>query len=227
MKYCEKCNAKFDTDRKTCPLCFYKLDEINGEENNFVNYPKRTRKIEKYHFTIKLFLLLFLIATIAPIVVNIVTHKENEVWWSIYTTAGMIYLFTLVKGMFLGRAYFIKKLLIQCIAMSITLWIIDLISGNKGWSLAIVIPWLCIATNITNGMFIAINKRSYSEAFTPVFLSLFIGNIPLILQCFKLIKYEPLWSPIVSASVSLLLFLAILIFGGKRTKEELDKRLHI
>lgn len=227
MKYCEKCNAKFDTERKTCPLCFYKLDETIGESNSFANYPPRTHKIEKYHFVIKLFLFLFVISIIVPVIINILTHKEGQIWWSVFIVIGMIYVFTLVRGMFLARTYFIKKLLIQLIAFSILLWAIDMLTGNIGWSLAIVIPWLCIATNITNGMIIAINRRSYSDAFTSIMIALLVGNIPFILQCFNLIKYTPLWSPFVSCCVSLVLFIAIVIFGGKRTKEEFKKRLHI
>ena len=49
--------------------------------------------------------------------------------------------------------------------------------------------------------------------------------IPLILWTFKLVT--ALWPSLVAACFSLMVFLGMLIFADKATKEEFNKRFHI
>lgn len=232
MKYCEHCKVKVDTDRKICPLCFNSLKSLSDNINNtkmanFHNYPNRKRKSEKYNLFHKILSFVCLLAIFASLIVDYTTHVEGNRWWSIFVVLGVIYIYTLIRGVILGRAYVIKRLLLQLVVVSIVIFGIDYMSDYHGWSLAIVIPCVCVANNLVNLIIAAANNRNFSDAFSSIIISLLIGIIPFILQIFDLVKGDRLWAPLVSASFSIVLLSAYFVFAGKRIKEELTKRLHV
>lgn len=231
MKYCEHCKVKVDTDRKICPLCFNSLKNIetttNTQISNFHNYPNRKRKMEKYNLFQKIVYFICLLAIFTSLIVDYTTHIDGNRWWSVYVILGVIYIFTLFRGVILARTYVIKRLLLQLFVVSIVLFGIDYMSDYHGWSLAIVIPCVCVANNLVNMIIAAANNRSFNDAFSSIILSLLLGIIPFILQLFDLVKGENLWAPLVSASFSIAMLIALFVFAGKRIKEELTKRLHI
>lgn len=230
MKYCEHCKVKVNTDKKICPLCFNSLKEMNtpnDKELNYANYPNRKVKVENHNLFYKIIIFLCAVSILSSLLIDFVTHKEGNKWWSIYVVLSVGYLYTLFRGAILARTYVIKRLLLQLVVMSILLWGIDVLSDYIGWSLAIVIPCLCTATNITNMIITLINHKSFNDGFSSIMFCLFLGVVPFILQLFDLIKGEDLWAPLASAAFSIVVFLAIVVFAGKAFKEELYKRFHV
>lgn len=235
MKWCEHCKVHVNTDRKVCPLCFNSLKSDtssgismdNKVENGFKTYPSRKIKKKKKSIAYKIFAFLCLVSILTTGIINFFTHKEGEIWWSLIVLFGVIYVYTLVRSTILSKIYIIKRLVIQEIIISIVLFAIDKLSGDIGWSYEIVIPLVLISTNMANAMILMINRKHFSDGFISMIGSLFIGFIPFILQLCNVIDGEGLWAPLVSACVSVCILSGIFIFGGRSSKEELEKRFHV
>ena len=230
MKWCEHCKLKINTDRNVCPLCFNSLKEVNDGQvinKDYRAYPSRKDKKRKPRIAYKIFLFLCIISVIVSAIINFTTHKEGGSWWCLYVLFGVLYIFTLVRGTILSKIYIIKRLVIQEIVFSILIYLIDRISGDIGWSIAIVIPAILVSTNMANSMIMMINRKHFGDGFAAMLFSLLLGCIPFILQLFNVITDDNLWAPLVSGCFSVCVFAGIFVFGGRRIKEELHKRLHV
>lgn len=227
MKKCKQCNVLVDTNRKICPLCFNALEDIGESNNSFENYPKRTEIKKNKNLIYKMIIFICIIAISVSLLVNFLTHTESSTWWSLYVVCGVVYAFILIKSTIYARINMLKKLLIQELFISLVIVAIDIISGNHGWGLAIVVPGICIATTIASICIILLNKKNFGESFMTTFIIILLGVIPFILQLFGLIKGNTLWAPISSCLFSILILLGFILFFGKEINEELHKRFHI
>lgn len=227
MKWCEHCKVHVDTDRKICPLCFNSLVEESKEEKTFDNYPKRIAVKKKYNIFYRILIFIFLLAISISLLVNFLTYKEGGKWWSLYVVIGVVYVFILIRNTLYARINMTKKLVIQELFISLLVLGVDALSGNKGWALSIVIPSVCMATNITGIIVIICNRKNFGESLMPTFLIMLLGIVPFILQLFNLIKGDHLWAPLSSCALSVAILMGFIIFGGKEIIEELRKRLHI
>lgn len=226
MKWCEHCKVHVDTERKICPLCFNLLT-IETEEEHFSSYPKRKTSEKKTSFWYRLLIFISIVAILASVIVNLATHKDGHTWWSLYVVVGVLYLFSLARGTLYARINVSKKLLFQEIVVSLLLIAIDVLSGNKGWALAIVVPAVCVATNTAFISIVLTNRKNLGDSFIAVFLSIILGCVPFLLQLFGVIKWKVLWAPLSSCGYSGVILLGFLIFGWQEITEELKKRLHI
>ncbi len=226
MKWCEHCKVHIDTERKICPLCFNFLTVENNDEQ-FSNYPQRKLTIKKTNFWYKLLVFIGIAAILASVIVNIATHKDGQTWWSLYVVVGVLYFFSLARGTLFARINASKKLLFQEVIVSFVLVAIDILSGNRGWALAIVVPAICVATNTAIISIVLANRKNFGDSFIAVVLCIILGCVPFILQLFGLIKWDVLWAPLSSCGYSGVILLGLLVFGWREIKEELKKRLHI
>jgi len=226
MKWCEQCKVHVNTDRKVCPLCFNSLKEEESFDD-YQPYPKRKVKKKKPKIAYKIFLFLCIISVLVTAIINFTTHKEGESWWSLFVFFGVLYVFTLVRSTILSRIYIIKRLVIQELIISLLLFAVDSLAGDLGWSYTIVIPLVIASTNCANAMIMMINHKHFGDGFIAMLFSLLLGCIPFILQLFNIIEGESLWAPLVSACFSVCVLAGIFIFGGRVSKEELEKRFHV
>lgn len=228
MKWCEHCKVHVDTDRRICPLCFNSLvDENKEEEKTFNNYPKRITVKKKYNIFYRILIFIFLLAISVSLLVNFLTYDKSGKWWSLYVVIGVVYAFILIRNTLYARINMTKKLAIQELFISLLVLGIDVLSGNKGWALSIVIPSVCMATNIAGIIVIICNRKNFGESLMPTFLIMLLGAVPFILQQFDLIKGENLWAPLSSCALSVAILMGFIVFSGKEIIEELRKRLHI
>lgn len=226
MKWCEQCKLHVNTERKVCPLCFNSLKEEESF-NDYQPYPKRKVKKKKPNIAYKIFLFLCIISVLTTSIIDFSTHKDGDIWWSLFVFFGVLYVFTLVRSTILSKIYIIKRLVIQELIISVLLFAIDKLSDGSGWSYTIVIPLVITSTNIANSMIMMINHKHFGDGFIAMLFSLLLGCVPFILQLFNVIEGEGLWAPLVSACFSICVISGIFIFGGKVSKEELEKRFHV
>lgn len=228
MKWCNQCKVHVDTDYKICPLCYNPLQEEETKENNhFRNYPPRKDVKRKVNLLYRILIFLCLLSISSCVVVNLLTHVEGEKWWCLYVVVGVAYLFILARSTLFARINLEKKLAIQEIFISLVIVCIDILSENKGWGLAIVVPSICMATNIASICIIIAHRKNFGSSLVPVFVITLLGIIPYVLQLFGLVKGEKLWAPLASCFLSGAIFVGFIIFGGREIYEELKKRFHI
>ena len=227
MKRCKHCKMNVNTERLTCPLCFNTLDVINETDLEFKLYPHVPNKKGKLNLFYKIVVFICLMSIITTSIINIFTHQEGEQWWCLYAILSSIYVYYLVRGTILTHTNVIRRIWRQLFTVSIVLFCFDLLSSKERWSLGIVIPMLCTATNLAIMITNLVNHKHFRSGFNSVLLALLLGVVPLIVYIFEPQEVVYMWGPIVSASVSIGIFTGMIVFAGKAMKEELNKRLHL
>jgi len=225
MKQCPKCEVNINTNRKTCPLCYEKLTDLDKEKLEHSIYPEYRQPKKKTNFFFRSAIFLAIAAMIITALVNIVTYKEEGGWWSFYVLVSMAYFLVLIKYSIISRGNPAKKIVIQMIALSILVVVVDFIARSTGWSYTYVVPFLSLASSATIGIILLTKSIRYSDYILYLFSSLLIGLIPFILWIFKLVKV--LWPSLTAACFSLVVFLAMLVFADREIRDELRKRFHI
>lgn len=227
MKQCKHCKMNVNTERLTCPLCFNSLIVLEDTKEDFKLYPHRPKPKRAKNLFYKTVIFICLLSSLVTFIINALTFNEKQGWWCLYAVLSSAYVYYLVRGTILTHTNVIKRIWRQLLTVSLVLFAFDYISSEVRWSLGIVIPMICVATNVAIGITIICNHKHFRAGFNSVFLSLLLGVIPLIIYIFKIDYVVYLWGPIVSASVSIAIFLGIVIFGSKAMREELNKRLHL
>lgn len=225
MKRCPSCKINIDTNRKTCPLCYDILEDLDNEELEKPTYPLYVVKKNKGNWFLKSVIFICILTTLLTLMINLVTRKDGERLWFPYVAASMLYVFILIRNCILSKNNTAFKILVQMLSISLLVYIIDYFSGYKGWSINYVIPMLSAASSFTIVIVLLAKKVKYSEYIFCLISSLILGMVPFILWIFK--QVWVLWPSLVAASFSLVVFLGIIIFADKATKEEFKKRFHI
>ena len=225
MKSCSQCKVLVNTERKTCPLCFTLLNNVDGKEALLVPYPKYQSKPVRYNIFYRVLVFLSIIVTFVCVLVNIFTYKENHNLWSLVVIAGFLYLWILFRSTLRGTGNIPRRLVIQMLTLSSLIYIIDLLSGYEQWSLNFVIPFLSMASLLSVIILLISNTVRFHDYISALFAAIILGFIPFILWIFRIV--ESLWPSLSAASLSFSTIIGMFIFAGTEIKEELKKRFHI
>jgi len=225
MKQCPKCGVSINTNRKTCPLCYEKLNDLDKEKLEYTVYPEYRQPKKKTNFFLKSTIFLAITAILITALVNLVTYNEESSWWSFYVLVSMVYFLVLINSSILSRGNPAKKIIVQMITISVLVVMVDFIAHSTGWSYTYVVPFLSLASSVTIGIILLTKSIRYSDYIIYLLSSLFIGLIPFVLWIFKLVPI--LWPSLAAACFSLVIFLAMLVFADREIRDEFKKRFHI
>ncbi|MDD3107529.1 MAG: DUF6320 domain-containing protein [Bacilli bacterium] len=225
MKQCPKCNVNIHTNRKTCPLCYEKLVDLDKEKLEYTIYPEYRQPKKKTNFFVRSTVFLAITAIIITTLVNAVTYTKESSWWSFYVLVSMLYFLVLIKSSIVSRANPARKIVIQMVTISILVLAVDFIARSTGWSYTYVVPFLSVASSATIAIILLTKSIRYSDYIIYLLSSLFIGLIPFVLWIFKLVKI--LWPSLAAACFSLVILLAMLFFADREIRDEFKKRFHI
>lgn len=224
MKHCDKCQVDVSTKRQTCPLCGDFLHETEPKKEILLNeYPPFVPIVKEYNVLLRIIYFIGFCGIIISALVNFFTY--DGVTWVIYVTLGVLYLFILLKNTIMSRKPVARKLIVQMIVLSAILYGVDYYSGFGRWSIDYVIPFLTIGTTLSIIMVVLIKPMRYEDYVIYMFLTAFLGFIPLIFYLFQII--DVLWPSISAAGLSLVVIVGMIIFADRKTKNELKKRFHI
>lgn len=227
MKRCKHCKMNVNSERVTCPLCYNSLIEDNETKMEFKLYPHRPNTKQKLNLFYKVVVFICILTTLITALINALTYDDVTGCWCLYAILSCAYVYYLIRGTILTHTNVIRRIWRQLLTVSLVLFAFDILSSEVRWSLGIVIPMLCGATNIAITITNLANHKHFRSGFVSVLLALLLGVIPLIVYIFKVDMVVYLWGPIVSASISLAIFLGMIIFASKPMKEEFNKRLHV
>lgn len=222
MKHCDKCNVDVSTSRKTCPLCG---EILKGDSDNqsLELFPKYQEPIIRINFVLRTLLFLAITSIIASLLVNLIVTPNN--WWSIYVVISIMYLWVLLRNTIMARGNIGGKLLLQMIAVSILVIVVEKKSGSSGWALEYVVPFLIIATIFSIIIIILSKQMLYSDYIIYLIIAIIMAFIPIILYWSQVITV--FWPSITAAAVALATILGMIIFADRATKDELKKRFHL
>lgn len=225
MKRCPKCKVFVNTERKTCPLCFAFLQDGDGPDEKLTPYPKYKSKIFKYNLFFRSLVFFSIIGIFVSVVVNVLTYRDNPNPWSIIVISGLLYFWILLRSTVRREGNIPRQLMVQSLTLSLLLYIIDLLSGNIGWSLNYVIPFLSMSSLLSIISILLGNTLKFNDYVSALFAAAILGFIPFILWLFQVV--EELWPSLAAASLSFSTIIGMFIFAGRNIKEELKKRFHI
>lgn len=223
MKKCTKCNLEVNSVRKTCPLCLSVL-ETDGKDYE-KKYPSPKFHPHKRSFILRLLAFLSVLAIFTTIVINVMTYREGHTLWSVIVIFNIGYFWLLIKSTFKKEGNVPVRLVIQTIAISLLLSVIDYFTGNFRWSVNYAIPFVIMAS-LLSILSLSIGSRyRYITYFLHIITAVLLGFIPIILWLMGLATV--LWPSLASAVLSFTTLLGMIIFGDKETTEEIKKRFHI
>ncbi len=225
MKKCPQCQVEVNTERKTCPLCFALLQPGEGETPQLTPYPKYRSRAVRYNVFFRILTFLSIITAFVSIVVNVLTYRDHGKLWSLVVLAGLFYLWVLFRSTIRGYGNVPRRLVIQMLTLSALLYVIDRFSGNSGWALSYVIPFLSMASILAIIILLVSNTVKFGDYLSALLAASVFGFIPFILWLFDIVT--TLWPSLSAASLSFSTIIGMFIFAGDHIKEELKKRFHI
>lgn len=221
MKMCKKCQVQILDESGICPLCNAVL--TTTEEAGRNTYPQVGLSLSRFHMLYRIYLFISIITVVTSVVVNYMFY--HGVLWFFASIAAIIYSWTIIRHAIHSRAHVASKIMVQAIAGSALLVVIDSVTGFYGWSVNYVIPQIAIFANVAILVLMMIYKMDRRNYLLYQMSMALLGFIPMILLLTR-VATRPLAS-IVSIILSSLILLGTIIFGDKTVQSELIRRFHI
>lgn len=221
MQYCEKCRVYVSGKKRVCPLCQSELTGVlRPEEEIFPELPKT-----KYtgHFLVRLISFIAIAAAVA--VVSLDLMLPGTVRWSLFAAAGIACAWVCIMVGIARRHNIMKKITFELLIVTLLAMVWDHFTGQNGWSVDYVLPCCCGAAVIATYVLSKIFKLQARDALFHIVLNGIYGIIPLFFLFTN--RLHVVYPSIICAALSILALTAILLFDGRRIKEELTRRLHV
>lgn len=223
MKKCNKCNVEVNSTRKTCPLCLSVLESDGKEYDKLYPAPKYLPR--KKGLFMRLLAFFSVMSVFICAIINFMTYEKGQTIWSVLVLFNVAYFWLLLKSTFKKKGNIPVRLVIQNIAISLLLYGMDFFTGNTGWAINYVVPFITMASLLSILSISIGNKQRYINHFPHIITAILLGFIPLILYLFKWVVI--LWPSLSAALLSVITILGMIIIGDSDTKEEIKKRFHI
>lgn len=226
MKYCSSCKIHVNNKRNTCPFCYSVLEDDGSELTN-QEYPKYVRK-KRLSMATKILLFISIVVCLASLLVNIYTVSiGDKYYWSIFVFAAFIYLWIILKYVFTSRGVVTERIITTAIITGFVIFLIELLfvkSTTLWFSIAIVIPFIFMATILIVLIFMMANRKLVIDTLFSLFGFTLLLMVPLLVCAYTNML---LWPSIICASMGAVTLIYMLVFHTRDVTEEFKKRLHI
>ncbi len=219
MSRCSHCGVEILDDTEHCPLCHSVLENTGKGK---MTYPNVFHKIKKINFLFRLFLFLAILFGVAAVSVNVTFHPE--IWWSMIFIAAevygiiMLYLFTKDTG-------YRIRIIVGIFGFLLFDILADRITGYAGWSVNYMFPTAILLANLAVLLLVLINRRNWQSYLLFQLGVVLFGLVGIVFVFLGWITL-PILSEI-ACSVSILVFLGMVILGGRTARSEFQRRFHI
>ena len=163
-----------------------------------------------------------IILAVAVVAANFVYHPET--WWSVIFIAAevygiiMLYLFTKDTG-------YRIRIIVGIFGFLLFDILADRITGYAGWSVNYMFPTAILLANLAVLLLMLINRRNW-QSYLLFQLGVVLFGLAGVLFVFLGWITSPVLSEI-ACSISILVFLGMVILGGRTARSELKRRFHI
>lgn len=227
MKYCPKCIVHINTDRKTCPLCFEKLEELE-EIKGYQAYPTVTA--QPRHIATRILWYFSLLIMLSTITINLITYQRGSSnLWFLLVWSTVLYTWILYWAI-ISKRNAVYKVLIISSGLSIFMYAINVGFSNTWiptWSINYVIPFNITLSSLMSGLLLVSRIKKFHDYILSAVALFLSGIFPIILYFSTSAIITTLWPSIVASAVSGAMFLGMLVFVPKQMKEEIEKRFHV
>lgn len=186
-------------------------------------YPDVHPAMRKNILFLKILCFVAVVAEIGMLFINFIVSPEMK--WSLITGVAMFYgCFTICISVLQNRSLR-RKILVQLIVGILVMFALDYLIGYNGWAIEIGTPIAILSVQLlVLILMIVYRNRWQSYLFLQVaivVMSLFF----VVLMLLGIMKHKVL--TIVAFMVTILILVALLLFGGRRAGDELKERFRI
>lgn len=223
MNKCLHCGVDILDQTDVCPLCQCVI-ESEDEDTAKERYPDIRLKARKLDLVYRIVLFLAIVAGALSMIANY--FDDTEIWWSVIVAGGLAYLvlimFLLIEN---EHAGYRSKVLIGVACGAAYLVLIDYVFGFKHWSLDYALPLILLVVDALIVLVMFVNIRSWQSYLSFQIFMIVCSGVCVLLSLFGVIRH-PLMS-CVALGLSVIMFLATFIIGGRRARNELKRRFHV
>lgn len=185
-------------------------------------YPKLIN-IKRTHKVIKILLLISVIISGIVFLINELTNKEFK--WSFIVIVGIIYVWVTTLYSIRKNVNIAAHVLIQTIAISVLVVLLDEIIGFRKWSLELAFPIIIGISNITIFVLTIVSHKRYFKYALYQFCIFCISLIPVVLFFTNVTKH---FLPMtICSGIAAVTFINTIILCGRDLKQELERLFHI
>ena len=221
MRTCPYCKIKVGGTTETCPLC---QSPVIGDEAEEAYWPSFA-KLKQMSLLAKILLFLVLSDCVICVAVDFLFTESVHRHWSVPM---LIWVFTWL----LMIVHFVKsyksapKILLQSmIVLSVLTVYTGWFGGFRKVAIDLLVPIYCCITLVTNFVFSFIRAKFTENAMVCMLCNVVIGVIPYVALLLHRGNAPVAWT--VSLIMSMITFIGLVIFQGKKVFLEIQKRLHM
>lgn len=219
MKRCRRCDVWIMDDTALCPLCDSVLE---GEKAGTDTYPKLGDELHRFVLFRKIIYFIMLVTVVLSVLVNYLTFSGS--YWSLIVLASIGYCLFTINYTVMHRTNLGAKVIFQAAGILVLTWIIDMVTGYKGWSVRYAIPVLLLLADAVLVALMIFNTTRWQGYFMCQLAVTVLSVVPVVLAALHFVDNMNL--AVITCVVLWLVLAAALIFGGRRVKSELARRFH-
>ena len=220
MGKCRTCNLEILDETDHCPLCQAILEPTHEVENMYPDVRLKTRRLS---LVTRIYFFCAIVLEAGLILLNLLT--EPQMWWSVLTGLGLLYVYLVMKYAVLGKSGYRSKILLLVLMGLLSLVAADFVTGYRGWSINYVLPASILLVDVIIIGCMVCNRRNWQSYMMWQLMMILCSLIPGGLFLAGLEKN--LCLAVLPMAASCMLFLGTLIIGDRRARIELKRRFHI
>ncbi len=223
MNKCLHCGIRIADRTDVCPLCQCVVD-VDEDTQEAERYPDIRLKGRKLELIGRIVLFLDIVLGALAVLVNYM--QEGTIWWSGIVVGGLGYML-LILFFFIENEHagYRSKALTGVACGAAYMVLIDYILGFRHWSLNYGIPSALMIMDVMIVAVMFVNLRNWQSYLLFQIFMILCSGVCVLLSLFGVIE-RPLMS-YTAFGVSIVLFLAAFIIGGRRARNELKRRFHV
>ncbi|MCD8316006.1 MAG: DUF6320 domain-containing protein [Eggerthellaceae bacterium] len=215
MMHCRLCGVDYTGDLDRCPLCGTELVGTQSPAEFPVSHVLKSHKLAQW-----ILIILTLLAFAATIVLGIIGNMGIPLTIAVCVAYFINYL--LLRSAIIHQPNFLRIVARYFIVLIVVAFLWFILS-RASYISTFVIPILCLTAIVFDATFLIIYRGSFIRDYGKYLLfDIILGIIPLILMFTGLATWGAP-AVITSASAAVGLLICLIVFAGKRVKEELKK----
>ncbi len=227
MAICKNCGVDLGEGNDKCPLCEPE-ESRHGRVASAADLFRLSR-IENTRHLYEITMLLLVSGVIITLAIDMVFGKGMS--WSLVTTTSLGYLIVFISAIYLLRKRPFIVITAATAATLVFLWLVDLFTGNNGWSRTLACPLALSAGVLTAGVLFLNSLSRYRglNLLATILIALAIFTFITEYLTDRLISdsYNPQWSVVTAASLTIIAMFFIFIHYRMKRGRSLGRLFHI
>lgn len=224
MSKCWNCGVQIMDPVDICPLCKCMVERTQDrEEVQTYPYLDAERGIRKIQWALNIYSFCAIAAEM--VLIGLVLWTGSGPRLPILLASFLAYGFLTLKVSIQMSTGYRLKMMMQTLLGIAVVFVIDMETGFRGWSLNFVMPGVFLLLDAVLLVLMLVNNRNWQSYIPMQLFVIALCVIPFVCYTYGFVTQLVVAS--IAMVVSLLFFLGTLIIGGRRARTELYRRFHM